>query len=82
MAGVTQDRVISIQVIEGWTDGVIFENFFCCTLNKLRSDPKTAEKDIVIVADNARLYHCQSIYDNVPKMMATLLFSAQYSPWL
>lgn len=82
MAGMTQDKVISMQVIEGGTDGVIFENFVYRTLNKLRSDPKTADKDIVIVADNARIHHCQRVYDTVLKMKATLLFSAQYSPWL
>lgn len=61
MAAMTQDRVVSMQVIEGGTDGVIFENFVYRTLNKLRGDPKTAHKDIVILADNARIHHCQSV---------------------
>lgn len=69
-------------MIEGGTDAVIFENFIYRTLNKLRNDPRTAHKDIVLLVDNARIHKGSIVNETVRKMKATLLFSAQYSPWL
>jgi hypothetical protein len=36
LAAITQDKVLSMQLLEGGTDAVLFENFLYRTLNKLR----------------------------------------------
>ena len=78
----TKDKVISIQMLEGGTDAVVFENFIYCTLNFLRRDPSTANKDIVLFMDNAAIHKKSTVFETARKMKANILFNAQYSPWL
>ena len=56
------DKVISMQVLEGGTDGILFENFIYHTLNKLRRDPSTVNKQIVLLMDNATIHKCEILY--------------------
>ena len=56
------DKVISMQVLEESTDAILFENFIYHTLNKLRKDPATANKQIVLLMDNATIHKCEIVY--------------------
>ena len=56
------DKVISMQVLEGGTDAILFENFIYHTLNKLWKDPATANKQIVLLMDNATIHKCEIVY--------------------
>ena len=56
------DKVISMQVLEGGTDAILFENFIYHTLNKLLKDPSTANKQIVLLMDNAIIHKCEIVY--------------------
>ena len=78
----TKDKVISIQMLEGGIDAVVFENFLYCTLNKLRRDSSTANKDIVLFMDNAAIHKKSTVFETARRMKANILFNAQYSPWL
>ena len=49
----TIQNVISMQVVEGGTDAVIFENFLYRTLESIRRSPNIRNKPIVILMDNA-----------------------------
>ena len=51
-----------MQVLEGGTDAILFENFIYYTLNKLRKDPATANKQIVLLMDNATIHKCEIVY--------------------
>ena len=82
IAAMAKDRVVSMQMLEGGTDAVVFENFIYCTLNKLRRDPSTAGKDIVLFMDNATIHKKSFVYETARRMKANILFNAQYSPWL
>ena len=52
----TIQNVISMQVVEGGTDAVIFENFLFLTLESIRRSPINRNKAIVILMDNAVIY--------------------------
>ena len=56
------DKVISMQVLEAGTDAILFENLFYHTHNKLRKDPATANKQIVLLMDNATIHICEIVY--------------------
>ena len=77
-----QDKVISMQVLEGGTDAVLFENFIYRTLNKLRQNAQTGSKHIVIIMDNASIHKHSSVFHTARKMKVSVLFNAEYSPWL
>ena len=82
LAAMTIRNVISMQVVEGGTDAVIFENFIFRTLDSIRRSPSTCNKHIVILMDNAVIHKTQAVYDTARLMNATLLINAEYSPWL
>lgn len=71
-----------MQMIEGGTDANLFENFIYNMLNKLRRDPETKSKHIVILMDNATIHKSSIVYKTAREMKTTILFNAQYSPWL
>ncbi len=82
MAAMTIQNVISMQVVEGGTDAVIFENFLFRTLESIRRSPTTRNKPIVILMDNAVIHKTPVVYNTAKRMNATLLLNAEYSPWL
>lgn len=69
-------------MIEGGTDAVIFENFIYHCLKKLRTDPRTRHKHVVVLMDNATIHKHSSVKETIVQLKATLLLNAQYSPWL
>ena len=54
-----------MHVIEGGTDAVIFENFMYHCLKKLRSDPLSRHKHIVVLMDNATIHKHSSLKDTI-----------------
>ena len=82
IAAMTIQNVISMQVVEGGTDAVIFENFLFRTLESIRRSPTTRNKPIVILMDNAVIHKTPVVYNTAKTMNATLLLNAEYSPWL
>ena len=82
IAAMTIQNVISMQVVEGGTDAVIFENFLFRTLESIRRSPTTRNKPIVILMDNAVIHKTPVVYNTAKRMNATLLLNAEYSPWL
>ena len=54
-----------MQVIEGGTDAVIFENFIYHCLKKLRTDPTTRHKHIVVLMDNATIHKHSSVKETI-----------------
>jgi transposase len=69
-------------MLEGGTDSVFFENFIYNMLDKLRRDPSTANKDIVLLMDNAAIHKKSIVFETARRMKANILFNAEYSPWL
>ena len=69
-------------MIEGGKDANLFENFIYNMLNKLRRDPEMINKHIVILMDNATIHKSSIVYKTERAMKTTILFNAQYSPWL
>jgi len=61
---------------------VIFENFIYHCLKKLRTDPRTRHKHVVVLMDNATIHKHSSVKETIVQLKATLLLNAQYSPWL
>ena len=82
IAAMTIQNVISMQVVEGGTDAVIFENFVFRTLESIRRSPTTRNKPIVILMDNAVIHKTPVVYNTAKRMNATLLVNSEYSPWL
>ena len=58
----SQKQIIAMQMIEGGTDANLFENFVYNMLNKLRRDPETKNKHIVILMDNATIHKSSIVY--------------------
>ena len=81
-AALLEDQVISMQIVEGASDSVVFENFLYHTLNHLRRHDKYKNRPIVALIDNARTHAHEGIETLAVKMKATILYNAQYSPWL
>ena len=69
-------------MLEGGTDSVFFENFIYNMLDKLRRDPSTANKDIVLLMDNASIHKKSIVFETARRMKANIFFNAEYSPWL
>ena len=78
----TLDKVVAMQVFEGGVDALLFENFIYRLLNKLRTNPETSSKHIVLLLDNAAIHKHSSVFETARKMKATVLMNAQYSPFL
>ncbi len=65
-----------MQVVEGGTDAVIFENFLFTTLDSLRRNPLSKDKHIVVLMDNATIHKTAIVYQAAIKMKATVLLNA------
>ena len=62
-AAMTMDRVVGMQVVEGGSDAVIFENFLYRTVHALRSAPGTKGKRILVLIDNARTHQREHVLE-------------------
>lgn len=82
IAAVSQKEVLSTQILEGGVDSTIYENFIYQTLRSIRTDPRTADKTVIILMDNAAIHKHSSVLQTCRKMKANVLFNAEYSPWL
>lgn len=82
VAAITKDQLVSSQVIEGAFDAVLFENFLYHTLRQLRTDNDLGLKKIVLLMDNAVIHKYSEVLENARKLKVTVLFNAEYSPWL
>lgn len=82
IAAMSLERVVSIQLVEGGVGSKVFENYLYHTLRKIRGLQANNRKQIVIQIDNAAAHRNASIIELCKRMRCTLLFSAQYSPWL
>lgn len=78
----TQDEVVGSQVIQGGVDNSLFENFLYRVLVALVRNPKYHGRRIVVYMDNARIHKCEAVYETVRNLGCTLVFAAQYSPFL
>ena len=77
----TIQNVISMQVVEGGTDAVIFENFLFQILESIRRSPTTRNKPIVILMCKAVIHKTPVIYNTAKRMNITLQLNAEYTPW-
>ena len=76
IAAMTINHVISMQIVEGGTDAVVFENFLFRTLDSLRRIPANRDKHIVVLMDNATIHKSPVVYNTGHKMKVTLLMNA------
>ena len=56
MAAITNDKVVSSQLIEGGVDASLFENFLYHTVAAMRKSNKYGKSNIVILMDNAVIH--------------------------
>lgn len=82
ISAISQDRVISSQVIEGAFDSVLFENFIYHTLRSVRTDKDLCNKKVVLLMDNAKIHKFSEVMKTAKKFKVSVLFNAEYSPWL
>jgi hypothetical protein len=77
-----EDKVFSLQLIEGSSDQVIFEHFLYRTLAALRRDSSMSSKDVCILLDNSSTHKHPYLQTLAEKFQVNFLFSAPYSPYL
>ena len=82
IAALSQTKVVSLQVIEGGVDSVLFENFLYETVVAIRKDQALSQKKIILFMDNAVIHKHQHVQESIRKLKVNVLFNAQYSPWL
>lgn len=63
-------------------DWVVFEEFLYRTLSAMRRDSRYRHRQLVLLADNARIHKDPRVLDLCKRMRVVLLFNAQYSPFL
>ena len=78
IAAITINHVISMQIVEGGTDAVVFESFLFKTLHSVWRIPANREKHIVLM-ENATIHKSPVVYNTARKIKVTLLVNAQYS---
>lgn len=82
IAAISQHELLASQLIEGTFDSTLFEEFVFQLLNHLRTRSDTCQKPIVLLMDNAVIHHHSAVMETCLRFKATVLFNAQYSPWL
>ena len=82
IAAISQDNIVSSQLIEGGVDSVIFENFIYYTLRSIRTNPRFSNRPVVLLMDNAVIHKHSIVLETARKMKVNVLFNAEYSPWL
>ncbi|CDW90737.1 UNKNOWN [Stylonychia lemnae] len=82
LSAISQQQVHATQIIEGSVDSTLFENFVYQTLHSIRVDEQLCRKQVVMFMDNAVIHKHSYILETAKKFKVTLLFNAEYSPWL
>ena len=82
MGAICQESVVCTQLIEGSYDSTLYEDVLYQILFRMRSDPSTQKKTIVVLMDNATFHHHSKVLETCRLMKANVLFNAEYSPWL
>ena len=82
IAAISQEEVIGSQIIEGAFDATLFEGFMYRILKHIRLDSKANSKSLVVLMDNAVIHHHSAVLETCLKLKATVIFNAEYSPWL
>ena len=52
------------------------------TLRAIRTDPNTADRNVLVLLDNAVIHRHSAVLTTMRKMKVNVLFNAEYSPWL
>ena len=65
-----------MQFVEGAMDHNMFENFLYQVLMKLRTDPETKNKRIVVYLDNAKIHKSPHLKEMVGRFYVDILFAA------
>ena len=74
--------MVGSQIIEGAFDSTLYEDFIFKVLNYIRTQPKTANQQVVVLMDNAVIHRHSTVLETCRKMKANVIFNAEYSPWL
>jgi transposase len=61
---------------------MLFENFLYQSLRSIRTDPALANREVVLLMDNAVIHKHSSVLETARRMKVNVLFNAEYSPWL
>ena len=56
LSAMSQNAIIATQIVKGGVDSIVFENFIYHMLQSVVTDPKNADKDILIFMDNAVMH--------------------------
>ena len=80
-AAMSQDEVISMQLLDGNQDSVIFENFVYCTFKALRDSDKYEGRQIVAFIDNARIHKKAEVISTLTRLGVDVIFNAPYTPY-
>ena len=56
LSAMSQNAIIATQIVKGGVDSIVFENFIYHMLKSVVTDPKNADKDILIFMDNAVMH--------------------------
>jgi len=62
--------------VKGGVDSIVFENFIYNMLQSVTSDPKYADKDILIFMDNAVIHRHSQVLETCRKFNVNVLFNA------
>lgn len=60
----------------------MIEEFIFRMLHHVRSQPKTANKNVILLMDNAVVHKHHSVLETCKKLKVNLLLNAEYSPWI
>jgi transposase len=82
IAAMSLDKVVSIQLVEGGVGSKVFENYLYQTLHKIRGLQSNCRRQVVVQIDNAAAHRSSAVLELCKRMRCTLVYSAQYSPWL
>ena len=82
LAGITEGKVLGIQLVEGGVDASVFDNFIYELLLIIRRDRRYDNRVVVIFMDNATIHRQEIVTKTVLGMKVFLLYTPQYSPQL
>ena len=82
IAAISQDKLISSQIIEGAVDSTLFESFIYNTLRSIRTDKDLCKKKVVLLMDNAAIHKFSEVLETARRFKVNVLYNAEYSPWL
>ena len=80
LAGITEGKVLGIQLVEGGVDASVFDNFIYELLHIIRRDRRYDDRVVVLFMDNATIHRQEIVTITVLGMKVFLLYTPQYSP--